>query len=179
MSKLVILGRDGVINHYHGHAIASADDWTPIPGSLEAIARLTQAGYRVAVATNQPGLAAGLFDLDALNAIHHKLHQQLDRIGGHVDVIAYCPHSASQGCECRKPATGMFRQIAERFGIDLAQVAVISARSSDIQAAQSIGAHALLVRSDRPDQPDITANLDDQRVFDDLSHAINTLLVED
>jgi D-glycero-D-manno-heptose 1,7-bisphosphate phosphatase len=176
LSELVILGRDGVINRYQGQAITCAADWEPTPGSLEAIASLTQAGYRVAVATNQPGLARGLFDLDALNAIHHKLHQQLDRLGGHVDVIAYCPHSPSQGCECHKPATGMYQRIAERFGVAPSSLIVIGASDADHQVAQALGAQSLLIRSARCH---LQAGGDGPALFDDLSAAVGALLADD
>lgn len=174
MSKLVILGRDGVINRFQGHAITRPEKWQAIPGSLEAIALLGQSGYRVAVATNQPGLADGLFDLDALNAIHHKLHDQLDRLGGHVDLIAFCPHAPGQGCDCRMPAPGMLQQIGERLGTALSGVPVISASPGDLGAARAVGARSMLLHDG--DQP--PAGSGKYELYDDLAHAVSALLVE-
>jgi D-glycero-D-manno-heptose 1,7-bisphosphate phosphatase len=170
LTKLVILGRDGLINAYEGSAICGADSWQPLPGSLEAIARLNQAGYRVAVATNQPGLAQGLFDLDALNAIHHKFHDLLDRIGGHVDAINYCPHHPDAGCACRKPKPGMLLQLAERFGSDMRNVVVIGRADTDAPAASAAGARALLVRS--------VAHTGSAASFHSLADAVKALLQE-
>lgn len=174
MSRLVILGRDGVINRDLGRPVAQADAWEPIPGSLEAIARLTQAGLRVAVATNQPGLAAGELDLDRLNAIHRKLHDSLDRLGGQVAAIACCPHHPQQGCECRKPALGMYRQLAERFGVTVAEVVVIGG-DADMRAAAELGALGLRVASA---SRGIEAE-DPAPRFDDLAHATSALLTEE
>lgn len=177
MSRLVILGRDGVINRHPGHTISQPDAWEPIPGSLEAIARLTQAGLRVAVATNQPGLARGELGLDELNAIHRKLHDALDRLGGQVAAIACCPHRPEDGCDCRKPAPGMYRQLAERFGVTLGEIVVIGATEDDMQAARNLGVQAMRVLSGS----DATTPLDrgDENRFDNLGHAVSALLAED
>lgn len=172
MIKLVILARDGLINQYSGVPIGSADDWQPIPGSLEAIARLNQAGLHVAVATNQPGLAQGLFDLDALNAIHHKFHDLLDRLGGHVDAISYCPHAADDGCSCRKPQPGMLLQLGDRFGALPDETLMIGTAGSDLAAAQAAGVAALRVHAgDRPKPAG-------GEVFDSLAGAVADLLQE-
>lgn len=176
MSRLVILGRDGVINRHHGRTVRGPDDWQPIAGSLEAIARLNQAGLRVAVATNQPGLAQGELDLDTLNAIHHRLHDALDRLGGQLAAIACCPHAPDAGCNCRKPAPGMYLQLAERFAVTVDDLIVIGAAQADLQAADAIGARALRVCSG-PEQPPPDA--EPATVFDDLAHAASALLVED
>ena len=179
--KLVILGRDGVINQVSDQCIKDPDQWIPIPGSLQAIARLNQAGYRVAVATNQPAVARGLIDLDALNAIHHKLHDLLDRIGGHVDVIAYCPHDSDSNCDCRKPKPGMYTQIAERFNVDLAHVLVIGDSRDDLSAALAVGARTMLVRTGQgvATEQQLDALAGDIQIFDDLAHAVSALLAED
>src|SRR6266545_7423275 len=116
--KLIVLDRDGVINHDSDAFIKSPEEWRPIPGSLEAIARLSHAGYRVVVATNQSGVARGMLDIGTLNAIHEKMHKALAVVGGRVDAIFYCPHSAEACCECRKPKAGMLKEIGIRFGID-------------------------------------------------------------
>ena len=113
--KLIILDRDGVINFDSDKFIKNPDEWKPIPGSLEAVARLSQNGYRVVVASNQSGVGRGLFDMATLNAIHAKMHKALAQFGGRIDAVFYCPHAADSQCECRKPRTGLFNQIAERF----------------------------------------------------------------
>src|SRR5256885_2780921 len=120
--RLIILDRDGVINHDSDQFIKSPDEWRPIPGSLEAIARLNHAGYRVVVATNQSGVGRGLLDITTLNAIHERMHRSLAQVGGRVDAIFFCPHSADSQCECRKPRPGMLVEIGRRFGIDMAGV---------------------------------------------------------
>ena len=109
--KLVILDRDGVINHDSASYIKSPDEWKPIPGSLEAIARLTQSGYSVVVATNQSGIGRGLFEMATLNAIHDKMHRALAQLGGRIDALFYCPHAADAKCDCRKPKPGMIEEI--------------------------------------------------------------------
>ncbi len=108
--KLIILDRDGVINHDSDQFIKSPEEWKPIPGSLEAIARLNQAGYRVVVATNQSGIGRGLFDMDTLNAIHDKMHKALAQVGGRIDAIFFCPHTNADNCDCRKPKPGMLQR---------------------------------------------------------------------
>ena len=117
--KLVILDRDGTINSDSDDYVKSPEEWLPLPGALEAIARLTHAGWRVVIASNQSGLGRGLFDMAALNAIHAKMHKQLAAIGGRVDAVFYCPHTPDEGCGCRKPLSGLFEQIGQRFGVSL------------------------------------------------------------
>ena len=117
--RLIILDRDGVINHDSDLFIKTPDEWRPIPGSLEAIARLNHAGYRVVVATNQSGVGRGLLDITTLNAIHERMHRSLAQVGGRVDAIFFCPHSADSQCECRKPRPGMLLEIGRRFGVEM------------------------------------------------------------
>ncbi|BCU08064.1 D-glycero-beta-D-manno-heptose 1,7-bisphosphate 7-phosphatase [Allochromatium tepidum] len=145
--RLVILDRDGVINQDSDDYIKSPDEWVPIPGSLEAIARLSHAGFRVAVASNQSGLARGLFGLDTLNAIHQRLHERVGALGGHIEMIAFCPHGPDDGCACRKPQPGLLLEIAERFGTVLDGVPFIGDSLDDIRAARAAGAQPWLVRS--------------------------------
>ena len=123
--KLVILDRDGTINHEREDYIKSADEWVPLPGALEAIARLNHAGWHVVVATNQSGIGRGLFDMATLNAMHLKMHQMLAVHGGRIDAVFFCPHTPEDACDCRKPQPGLFRQIGERYGIDLTTVPVV------------------------------------------------------
>ena len=121
-TKYIILDRDGVINHDSDQFIKSPEEWKPIPGSLEAIARLNQWGWRVILASNQSGVGRGLFGMDTLNAIHDKMVKSLAQVGGRLDAIFFCPHAADSTCECRKPKPGLLLQIAERFNVDLGGV---------------------------------------------------------
>ena len=143
--KLVILDRDGVINHDSDHYIKSPEEWVPIPGSLEAIARLCRDGWHVVVATNQSGLGRGLFDMDTLNAIHEKMTRAVAHVGGRIDAIFFCPHTNDDNCDCRKPRPGMLREIAARFNADLAGVPAIGDSLRDLKAAAAVGAQPVLV----------------------------------
>ena len=145
--KLVILDRDGVINADSDAYIKSPDEWLALPGSLEAIARLNQAGYRVAVATNQSGIGRGLFDMAALNAMHTKMYRQLAAVGGRVDAVFFCPHTPHDHCECRKPQPGMLKMIAERFEIDPHETPVVGDALRDLQAGAALGFPLHLVRT--------------------------------
>jgi D-glycero-D-manno-heptose 1,7-bisphosphate phosphatase len=145
--KLVILDRDGVINHDSDRFIKSPDEWRPIAGSLEGIARLTQSGFRVIVATNQSGIGRGLFDMSTLNTIHEKMHRAVNQAGGRIDAIFYCPHAADSTCECRKPKPGMLKEIALRFHTTLAGVPVVGDSLRDLEAAASVGAQPILVET--------------------------------
>ena len=132
--KLVILDRDGTLNPLGDEYITSADEWTAVPGALEAIARLNHAGWHVVVATNQPGLGRGLFDVVALNAIHAKMHRQLAAVGGRIDAVFYCPHAADENCACRKPAPGLLEQIGERYGVERHDMRVVGSCVAHLQA---------------------------------------------
>lgn len=143
--KLVILDRDGVINRDSDNYIKSPDEWIPIEGSLEAIARLSHAGYRVVVATNQSGVGRGLFSMDMLNAIHEKMHRAAAHAGGRIDAVFFCPHTNEDKCSCRKPKPGMLEEIAARLHCDLADVPAIGDSLRDLQAAISAGAQPVLV----------------------------------
>ncbi len=142
---LVILDRDGVINHDSDQYIKSPEEWKPIPGSLAAIARLNQSGYRVVVATNQSGIGRGLFETDTLMAIHDKMLKALSLVGGRIDAIFFCPHTNADNCECRKPKAGMYKEIAARMNVDLAGVPAIGDSLRDLQAAVTVGAQPMLV----------------------------------
>lgn len=143
--KLIILDRDGVINYDSDQFIKSPEEWRPIPGSLEAIARLNQAGYRVVVATNQSGIGRGLFDMPTLNAIHDKMHKSLALVGGRLDAIFFCPHTSESACACRKPKSGMLEEIATRYGVSLHGVPAVGDSLRDLQAAAAVGAQPYLV----------------------------------
>lgn len=143
--KLIILDRDGVINYDSDQFIKSPDEWKPIPGSLEAIARLNQAGYRVVVATNQSGIGRGLFDMPTLNAIHDKMHKSLAQFGGRIDAVFFCPHTNEADCSCRKPKSGMMLEISARYGVGLANVPAVGDSLRDLEAAARLGAAPYLV----------------------------------
>ena len=145
--KLVILDRDGVINHDADERtyVKSADEWIPIPGSLNAVAALNRQGYTVCIASNQSGLARGKFDLNALEAIHGKMRDALKQVGAHVDGIFYCPHAPEADCDCRKPRPGLLRQISRQFGVPLTNVPFIGDSQRDLDAAAAVGARPILV----------------------------------
>jgi D-glycero-D-manno-heptose 1,7-bisphosphate phosphatase len=143
--KLVILDRDGTINHDSDEYIKSPAEWRPIAGSLEAIARLTHAGYRIVVATNQSGIARGLFDTSTLVAIHAAMQRAVAQAGGRIDGFFFCPHAADSACDCRKPKPGMLLDIARRFNVSLPDVYMVGDASRDIEAAASAGARPVLV----------------------------------
>jgi D-glycero-D-manno-heptose 1,7-bisphosphate phosphatase len=144
-SKFIILDRDGVINYESNAYIKSPDEWHPIPGSLEAIALLNQAGYTVAVATNQSGVGRGYYTETVLAEIHEKMRNGLKKVGGTIDRVFYCPHHPDIGCLCRKPAIGLFEQIAAFYKLDLTGVLAIGDSLRDIQAAQKSGCKPILV----------------------------------
>ena len=143
--KSIILDRDGVINFDSDQFIKSPEEWRPIPGSLQAIAKLTQAGYGVIVATNQSGIGRGLFDMATLNAIHSRMHKAVTQAGGRIEAIFYCPDTADSNSHCRKPNPGMFQAIAERFNVLLEGVPAIGDGLRDLQAAAAVGAQPMLV----------------------------------
>lgn len=175
--KLVILDRDGVINQDSVQFIKSPAEWTPVPGSLEAIARLNQAGYRVVVATNQSGIGRGLFDMDTLNAIHEKMLKSLATVGGRIDAIYYCPHAADSNCDCRKPKPGMFQRIAACFNRSLEGVPAVGDGLRDLQAAAAAGASPYLVLTGKGERTQAEGRLPKgTRVFSDLSAVVDELL---
>ena len=147
VQKVVLLDRDGVINEDSDDYIKSPLEWEPIPGSLEAIGLLTQQGFRVVVITNQSGVARGLFSLDVLKQIHAKMERSIEAHGGKLEGIYYCPHGPEDFCECRKPKPGMFNQVANDLGLDLAGVPAIGDSYRDLEAARSAGASPILVQT--------------------------------
>ena len=176
--KLVILDRDGVINLDSEHYIKTPEEWRPIAGSLEAIARFTQAGFRVVVATNQAGVGRGLFDMATLNAIHDKMHKAVNQLGGRIDAVFFCPHAQEAGCACRKPQPGMLLEIAERFNIELAGVPAIGESMRDLQSARSAGARPILVLTGKGDQTQKSGGLPENTgIHQDLASAAAALAV--
>jgi D-glycero-D-manno-heptose 1,7-bisphosphate phosphatase len=178
--QLVILDRDGVINEDSDDYIKSPDEWRPIPGSLAAIARLHRAGWRVIVATNQSGVARGLFDLDTLMRIHEKMHRAVRDAGGQIDAVFFCPHVPDDNCDCRKPRPGLLHDIASRLRIELKGVPVIGDSLRDLQAARAAGASPVLVRTGKGTRTLKHPGLDpDVPVFRDLASAVDALLTPD
>ena len=147
--SLVILDRDGVINHDSDDYIKSPDEWQPLPGSLEAIARLCRADYTVVVATNQAGVGRGLFSLEMLIRIHRKMASSIRDKGGRLDSVFFCPHSPAEQCGCRKPKPGMLLEISDRLGIGLSSVPVVGDSLRDLEAAEAAGAIPVLVKTGR------------------------------
>jgi D-glycero-D-manno-heptose 1,7-bisphosphate phosphatase len=178
--KLIVLDRDGVINYDSDQFIKSPEEWRPIPGSLEAIARLNHAGFRVVVATNQSGLGRGLFDTTTLISIHEKLHKALAQVGGRIDAVFFCPHAANSDCECRKPKPGMLVDIGQRFGIELTGVPCIGDSLRDLEAAEAVGAQPILVLTGKGEKTLREGNFPRNTViFPDLAFAVTALLAGD
>jgi D-glycero-D-manno-heptose 1,7-bisphosphate phosphatase len=176
--KLVILDRDGVINQDSADFIKSPNEWRPIPGSLEAVARLNQSGHRVVVASNQSGIGRGLFDMAALNAINEKMHKALAQAGGRIDALFYCPHAQDAKCACRKPMAGMFEEIGERFGVSLKGVPAIGDSIRDLECAAAVGAQPMLVLTGKGEKTRAHASFPkkDVPVFKDLAEAVAHVL---
>ncbi len=176
--KLVLLDRDGVINHNNTEQIRNPDAWLPIEGSLEAITELNQHGYRVVIISNQSGISLGLFGVNDLHAIHQKMHDALSKLGGHVDAVLYCPHSNSDECSCRKPKPGMLHDVSKRLGIDLDKVPVVGDSLRDLQAAMAVGAQPVLVRTGKgQDTLEENPALEKQvQIVDDLADFVEKFL---
>ncbi len=179
MPKLVILDRDGVSNYDSDEYIKSPQEGQAIPGSLEAIARLNQSGYRVVIATNQSGLARGLFTLDDLHQIHAKMHKLLFDVGGRIEAIFFCPHDDKKKCRCRKPLPGLFESIAKRLGISLINVLAIGDSLRDLQAASAAGATPILVLTGKGRRTLINKKgFEDVPIYDNLADVVDNLLDE-
>jgi D-glycero-D-manno-heptose 1,7-bisphosphate phosphatase len=175
--KLVILDRDGVINFDSDQFIKKPEEWRPIPGSLEAIAQLNQANYRVVVATNQSGIGRGLFDMTMLNSIHDKMHKACALVGARIDAVFFCPHTSENKCNCRKPKSGMLEEIASRYNVSLAGVPVVGDSLRDLQAGVKLGAQPYLVLTGKGTKTQAAGGLPEgTQVFADLSAVVATLL---
>ena len=175
--KLIILDRDGVINQDSPAFIKSPAEWIPIPGSLEAIARLNQAGYRVVIASNQSGIARELFDMTTLNAIHQKMHAQAQQAGADIDAIFFCPHAAIDNCDCRKPKAGMFEEISKRFKLSLKGVPTVGDSLRDLQAGFISGCSPYLVLTGKGEKTYATGGLPPgTQVFPDLAAMVTAFL---
>ncbi|HEY7761305.1 MAG TPA: D-glycero-beta-D-manno-heptose 1,7-bisphosphate 7-phosphatase [Burkholderiales bacterium] len=177
--KLVILDRDGVINTDSDQFIKTPDEWKPLPGSLEAIARLTHSGFRVVVCSNQSGVGRGLLDMAALNAINDKMYKALAPFGGRIDALFYCPHPAEANCACRKPRPGMFQDIAKRFNVTLAGVPSVGDSLRDMQASAAAGCQPILVLTGKGRKTLAAGDLPEgTQVFDDLAAAVRAIIAK-
>ncbi|MGV8712551.1 MAG: D-glycero-beta-D-manno-heptose 1,7-bisphosphate 7-phosphatase [Nitrosomonas sp.] len=178
--KLIILDQAGVINQCSDTFIKTPDEWKPILGSVEAIGRLTHAGYRVIIATNQSGIGRGLLDMATYNAINDKMYKAVNQMGGRIDAIFFCPHTSADQCNCRKPATGMFDEIVQRYGVTLKNVPIVGDSLKDLQAAAAVGALPVLVLTGNGQNththPDVPA---DTQVFENLAAAVDSLVGEE
>lgn len=148
-TKLVILGRDGILNEYREEHVTTPEEWQPVPGALEAVARINHAGWHVVVATNQSGIGRGMIDMAAVNAVHAHMNRQLQVAGGRLDAVFFCPHTPEDNCDCRKPKPGLLLDVGRRYGIDLATVPVVGDTARDLIAAQAAGCEPHLVLSGR------------------------------
>jgi D-glycero-D-manno-heptose 1,7-bisphosphate phosphatase len=174
---LIILDRDGVINYDSADYIKSADEWIPIPGSIEAISRLSQNGYRIIIVSNQSGISRKKFTIDDLNGIHQKMIMHLGQYGGSIEAIVFCPHGPRQGCDCRKPKPGMLFDIANRLRISLKDIYFVGDSQRDLDAAQAAGAKPVLVRTGNGALLDDSGSVPvDVPVYTDLAEFVDTLL---
>jgi D-glycero-D-manno-heptose 1,7-bisphosphate phosphatase len=176
--KTIILDRDGVINQDSDDYIKSPDEWIPIPGSLDAIARLNHAGYLVYVTTNQSGIARGLFDIETLNAIHLKLYTELQKIGGRVQAILFCPHGPNEDCDCRKPKPGLYEEVARRAQTPLNEIWVVGDSYRDIEAALTVQSQPILVRTGKGERTikEYHDQLVDIPIYEDLAEVVDRIL---
>jgi D-glycero-D-manno-heptose 1,7-bisphosphate phosphatase len=167
--KLVIYGRDGILNEYREDHVKAPQEWSPIKGALEAVARLNHAGWHAVVATNQAGIGRGMIDMSTVNAVHAHMNRRLMEQGGRIDAVFFCPHTPEEGCDCRKPLPGMMKDIALRYGVDLAEVPMVGDSLRDLEAAQAAGCEPHLVLTGR------AAGLDDdtlQRYVDAVPRTV-------
>ena len=182
--KLLILDRDGTLNRSREDYVASPDEWEALPGALEAVARLNQGGWRVAIATNQSGIGRGLFDMAALNETHAKMHRQLAAVGGRLEAIFFCPHAPEDACHCRKPEPGLFEQIGQRFGVPLGDIPVAGNALRHVHAGAAAGCPTHLLLTGNSEHlrgvNDATIGLPpNTRIHDDLSAFADWLLAQE
>ncbi|MDH4558875.1 D-glycero-beta-D-manno-heptose 1,7-bisphosphate 7-phosphatase [Pseudomonas sp. BN417] len=174
--KLLILDRDGVINLDSDEYIKSLEEWIPIPSSIDAIARLSKAGWTVAVATNQSGIARGYYDPATLESMHARLRELVAEQGGEIGLIVHCPHGPDDGCDCRKPRPGMLKRIAEHYGVDLAGIWFVGDSSGDLDAALAVDCQPVLVKTGKGERTLAKPLPADILVFDDLAAVAAHLL---
>jgi D-glycero-D-manno-heptose 1,7-bisphosphate phosphatase len=180
--RLVILGRDGILNVYREDHVKSPDEWEPIPNALEAVARLNHAGWHTVVATNQAGIGRGMIDMASINTVHQRMMQRLAEVGGRLDAVFFCPHTPEDNCDCRKPKPGLMKQIAQRYGIELRTVPMVADTLRDLQAARTAGCEPHLVRTGRAaaltdaQVVEIVQQVPMTEVHDDLGDFVDFLL---
>jgi D-glycero-D-manno-heptose 1,7-bisphosphate phosphatase len=177
--KLIIIDRDGVINEDSDAYIKNTEEWIPLEGSLDAIARLNRAGYTVTVATNQSGLSRGYFDLKTLSAMHRKMESLLAEQGGHIDAVFYCPHGPKDDCDCRKPKPGLLNEIGKRFQTRLDNVLFVGDTLSDVRAAVAANAKPVLVRTGKGEKTEKLLKENgfaDVPVYKNLSKVVDAIL---
>lgn len=169
MLKLLILDRDGVINYDSDAYIKSVDEWIPLPGSIEAIAQLSKAGWTVAIATNQSGIARGYYDIATLGAMHARLRTLVAEQGGEVGLVVYCPHGPDEGCDCRKPKPGMLKIIAEHYKVPLAGIWFVGDSLGDLEAAKAVDSQPVLVKTGKGEKTQAKNLPVGTLIFDDLA----------
>lgn len=183
--KLVILGRDGILNDFRDDHVKAPEEWFPVPGALEAVARLNHAGWHTVVATNQSGIGRGMIDMASVNAVHAHMFKSLQAVGGRIDAVFFCPHTPEDGCDCRKPQPGLMRDIGKRYGIDLKLVPMVGDTLRDLQAAAAAGCPPHLVLTGRAAALDAAAlarfieQVPAARVHKDLPAFVDWLLKKD
>ncbi|WP_131782300.1 D-glycero-beta-D-manno-heptose 1,7-bisphosphate 7-phosphatase [Legionella gresilensis] len=177
-NKIVLLDRDGIINYDSLHYIKSPDEFIPITENIVAVARLTAAGYRIGIATNQSGIARGLYTKDDLVKIHTKMLETIERAGGKISAVEYCPHLPDTGCECRKPMPGMLYALAKKLGCsNLKDIPFVGDRISDIQAARAVGAQPIMILSSMTDK-EALLNYHDVPIFNSLTEWVDSLMAK-
>jgi len=175
--KLIILDQNGVINQSSDTFIKTPEEWVPIPGSLEAMARLTHSGYHIVIASNQSGIGRGLMDMATYNAINDKMHKAVNHAGGRIDAIFFCPHTNEDRCLCRKPAPGMYEEIMQRYGINLGNVPTIGDSLRDLQAAAAVGAIPMLVLTGKGQRTRVKKEIPaNTQIFENLAMAVDSLV---
>ena len=183
--KLIILGRDGILNEYRDDHVKAPAEWVPIPGALEAVSRLNHAGWHAVVATNQAGIGRGMIDMASVNLIHAHMNKLMQAQGARLDAVFFCPHTPEEQCDCRKPLPGMMLEIGERYGVDLDHVPVAADTLRDLQAAHAAGCEPHLVRTGRAAQLDDAVveqwckQVPGVRVHADLSAMAEQLIARD
>jgi len=176
-SKLIVLDRDGVINYDSDDYVKSVDEWIPLPGSMEALAKLTQAGFKIAIATNQSGISRGYFTVATLAAMHQKMLTLATEAGAKIDYIAYCPHGPDDNCDCRKPLPGLIHQIEQALNMSAKGCYMVGDSLRDLQAGQAAGLIPALVLTGKGQRTlDKESGLPGIDVFDDLNHFVGNLI---
>jgi len=178
--KLIILDRDGVINEDSDEYIKSPDEWIPIPGSLEAIGKLSQNSFRIIIITNQSGIGRKIFSVDMLHAIHKKMITHLSEFGGVIDGILFCPCKPEDHCNCRKPKPGLYNEVSNRLQMSLKNVFCVGDKITDIEAAKNAGGSPILVRTGkRKDEVNDELTPKHVPVYNDLASFVDKIITEE